>query len=218
VTINGHLVPLYFVFGVEGQINLVLPADLPESGTVDVQMTSAQGASNRFELAMVGADVGMFRIPDPSKASRNNGAMLFSNTVWRVMPVSMAEAIGFPSCAGVTDAATVCGGPAKVGDAIQIYLTGLGKATPNGDPNGQPLASGSVAPASGVPLYETVQKPVVTIGGVPTQVDFTGITPGNAGLYQINVTIPSGVQPGDDVPVVVTMPNGSSDTVTLAVG
>jgi len=52
---------------------------------------------------------------------------------------------------------------------------------------------------------------------IPAQVIFSGITPGNAGLYQINLTVPAGVQPGDDVPVVVTMPNGSSDTVTIAV-
>jgi uncharacterized protein (TIGR03437 family) len=56
----------------------------------------------------------------------------------------------------------------------------------------------------------------VTIGGVTAPVGFSGIAPGNAGLYQINVTVPSGVTPGDDVPVVVSMP-GSSDTVTIAV-
>lgn len=216
VLFNGTAAPLYFVFGSAGQINLVLPSELPETGNVTVEVENPQGTSASFQLKMAASDVGLFRIPDPSNPSRNNGAVLFANTQWRVMPASMAAAIGFPSCVNAS-AATVCAQPAKVGDALQFYLTGLGKATPGGDPNGQPLATGSVAPADGSTLYETVATPTVTVGGVPAQVIFSGITPGNAGLYQINLTVPAGVQPGDDVPVSVTMPNGSSDTVTIAI-
>jgi uncharacterized protein (TIGR03437 family) len=132
------------------------------------------------------------------------------------MPLSMAQALGLPSCASVTTA-SVCGQPAKVGDQVQIYLTGLGRATPNGNPNGQVLPTGSLAPADGSVLYKTVQMPVVKIGGVPADVSFSGIAPGNAGQYQINVAIPSGVEPGDNVTLTVTMPDGSADTVTIAV-
>jgi len=57
----------------------------------------------------------------------------------------------------------------------------------------------------------------VTIGGVEAEVSFSGIAPGNAGQYQINVQVPSGVKPGDDVPLTVTMPDGSTDTVTIAI-
>lgn len=216
VLFNSTTAPLYFVFGSAGQMNLVVPSELPESGTVKVQVRNSQGLSSTFFLQMADADVGMFRIPDPSNPARNNGAVLFANTAWRVMPASMAKAIGFPSCAGATPA-TVCGQPAAPGDSIAIFLTGLGKATPNGDPSGKPLATGSIAPVSGSPLYRTVQIPAVTIGGIPTPVGFSGIAPGNAGLYQLNLTIPAGVQPGDDVPVVVTTAGGSTDTVTIAV-
>jgi uncharacterized protein (TIGR03437 family) len=66
-------------------------------------------------------------------------------------------------------------------------------------------------------LYKTVETPTVTIGGVPAVVEFSGIAPGNAGQYQINLAVPSGVQPGDNVPLVVTMPDGSTDTVTIAI-
>ena len=119
-------------------------------------------------------------------------------------------------CAGLPVAAT-CGQPAGAGDYIQIFVTGLGRATPGGDPNGKVLPTGSVAPADGSVLYQTVQKPAVTIGGVATPLLFSGIAPGFAGLYQINVQVPSGVAPGDDVPIVVSMPNGASDSVTIAV-
>jgi len=192
----------------------VLPSELPESGTISVQLKTSQGLSATFPLQMGSTDLGMFRIPDPSKPSRNNGAVLLANTAWRVMPASMAAAIGFPACPA--DPAATCGQPAKAGDVIQIYLTGLGKATPDGDPQGQPLATGSLAPANGVPLYKTVQTPTVTIAGTSTPVLFSGIAPGNAALYQINVAIPSGTQPNDDVPIVVTS-GTSTDTVTIAV-
>ena len=216
VLFNGVEAPLYFLFGSAGQINLVVPSELPESGTVTVQVKNPQGASTTFPLKMAASDVGLFRILDPSNAARNNGAVLIANTAWRVMPASMAAAIGFPSCAGASPAAN-CGQPARVGDNLQIYLTGLGKATPGGDPNGRPLPTGSVAPANGSTVYVTVRTPKVTIGGVPAQVLFSGIAPGNAGLYQINVTVPDGVQPGDDVAVVVTTTDGSTDTVTIAI-
>jgi uncharacterized protein (TIGR03437 family) len=104
------------------------------------------------------------------------------------------------------------------GDTVVIFLTGAGKATPDGDPSGAVLPTGSVAPVNGNPLYRTVQIPAVTIGGRAAQVLFSGIAPGNAGLYQINVVIPSGVTPGDDVPITVTTLDGSTDTVTIAVG
>ena len=98
-----------------------------------------------------------------------------------------------------------------------IFLTGLGKATPNGDPNGQPLAPGTLAPVDGSILYETPVKPTVKIGDIPADVSFSGIAPGNAGLYQLNVTIPDGVPTNDDVPIVITAADGSTDTVTIGI-
>jgi uncharacterized protein (TIGR03437 family) len=216
VLFNGVAAPLYYVIASANQINLVLPSELPASGTVSVQVANALGSSAPFTLNLAPSDPGMFRIADPSNAKRNNGAVLFANTVWRVMPASMATAIGFPSCAGKT-VLTVCGQPASAGDSLQVYLTGLGKATPNGDAAGQPVATGTVAPVTGSPLYKTVTTPTVTVGVVPATVLFSGITPGNAGLYQLNLAVPAGVQASDDVAIVVTMPGGATDTVTIGV-
>jgi uncharacterized protein (TIGR03437 family) len=216
VVVNGTQTPLYSVIGSTGQINIVLPSELAETGAAYVQVSNAQGTGASYQLALAPDSVGIFRIADPSNPGRMNGAVLFANTAWKVMPLSMAAALGLPSCASVTTE-SVCGQPAKVGDQVQIYLTGLGRATPNGDPNGKVLPTGSLAPSDGSVLYETVQTPVVTIGGMPAVVSFSGIAPGNAGQYQINVAIPSGVAAGDNVPLKITMPDGSSDTVTIAV-
>jgi uncharacterized protein (TIGR03437 family) len=57
--------------------------------------------------------------------------------------------------------------------------------------------------------------PVVTIGGLPAQVTFSGLTPGSVGLYQVNAVIPPGVLTGT---VVVTVGGqASQDGVTIAV-
>jgi uncharacterized protein (TIGR03437 family) len=136
-------------------------------------------------------------------------AAAFANSAWRVMPAAMALAYGLPAC-DVANPPTVCGQPARPGDVIVLFLTGLGKATPGGDPAGKPLPTGSLAPADGGTIYQTVQTPLVDIGGMPAAVLFSGIAPGNAGLYQINIVVPDGVTPSDDVPVVVRLPAGSA--------
>ena len=215
-TFNGVAGPLFAVAASANQINVLVPTELPESGTVPVQVKNSTGPSASFSLKMSAATPGIFRWTDPSKASRKNGAVLFANTAWGVVPASMATALGWTSCAGRSAAAT-CGQPAGAGDYIQIFVTGLGRATPGGDPNGKVLPTGSVAPANGSVLYQTVQKPAVTIGGVATPVLFSGIAPGFAGLYQINVQVPAGITQGDDVPIAVSMPNGVSDSATIAV-
>jgi minor extracellular serine protease Vpr len=56
----------------------------------------------------------------------------------------------------------------------------------------------------------------VTIGGQVAQVLFSGLAPGYAGLYQVNVQIPSTIAPGDDVPIHISMA-GASDTATIAI-
>jgi uncharacterized protein (TIGR03437 family) len=215
-TFNGVAGPLFAVAASGGQINVLVPTELPETGTVPVQVKNSAGPSASFSLKMSAATPGIFRVADPSQSSRKNGAVLFANTAWLVMPASMATARGLTSCAGLPVAAT-CGQPAGAGDFIQIFATGLGKATPGGDPNGKVLPTGSVAPGDASVLYQTVQKPTVTIGGVATPLLFSGIAPGFSGLYQINVQVPSGVKAGDDIPIAVTMPNGASDSATIAV-
>src|SRR5262249_53816495 len=136
------------------------------------------------------------------------------------VPSYLSRALEIPqNCrAGGVDPRSACGQPALPGGLLQVFVTGLGKATPNGDPAGRGLPSGSVAPGSGNPLYRTVLTPAVAIGGVPAEVQFSGLAPGFAGLYQVNVRVPYGAPAGDEVPIKITMPDGSTDSAMIAIG
>jgi uncharacterized protein (TIGR03437 family) len=98
--------------------------------------------------------------------------------------------------------------PAPAGSTVIIYATGLGPVS------NQP-ESGVAAPSS--PPAESANTPTVTIGGVTAGVQFSGLAPGWVGLYQINVTVPSGVAAGSDVPVIISVNGAGSNTVTMAV-
>jgi beta-glucosidase len=99
--------------------------------------------------------------------------------------------------------------PAGAGvTAILIYCTGLGPVT------NQP-ATGAAAP--GNPLAATTTQPLVTIGGVPAQVLFSGLAPGSVGGYQVNALVPSDAPTGDAIPVTVSVGGVASNAVQIAV-
>ena len=77
--------------------------------------------------------------------------------------------------------------PARRGAAVQFYLNGLGAV------DNRP-ASGEVSPSQ--PLATTRVQPVVTVGGRSAQVIFSGLAPGNVGLYQVNVVVPTDAPTG----------------------
>jgi uncharacterized protein (TIGR03437 family) len=98
--------------------------------------------------------------------------------------------------------------PAKAGDALTIHSSGLGPTNPQ-------VPDGNGAPAD--PLAAAAETVEVTIGGVPAPVSFAGLSPGLAAHYQIKVTVPEGVTPGDEVPVVIRVAGQVSPTVTIPV-
>ena len=98
--------------------------------------------------------------------------------------------------------------PAQRGETISIFATGLGAVT------NRP-GSGAAAPAD--PLAMTLNLPVVTIGGADAEVTFSGLAPGFAGLYQVNVKVPATTPSGDRIALVMSLLGRDSNTVTLAV-
>lgn len=206
--------PLFALAATGGQINVLVPMDLPSSGNVDLTVQTAGGTSAPLTVTVATATPGMFYYTDPLVLTRHNAVAVTANTGWIAMPSSMAANLGLPTTCPT--AASLCGQPAKAGSYLQIYATGLGAATPGGNASAAVLAATAIAPASGNPLYETLATPTVTIGGQTAPVVFSGVAPGYNGLYQIDVQIPAGVAPGSDVPIVVTSA-GASDSATIAV-
>ena len=96
--------------------------------------------------------------------------------------------------------------PLRPGEFAVIYLTGLGSVSPF-------IAPGH--PAAVVPLSLTTVDPVVTFGGAPGELLYSGLTPGFVGLYQINVTIPPNAPKGLQVPL--TIEAGTSTTVLVRI-
>jgi adhesin/invasin len=98
--------------------------------------------------------------------------------------------------------------PASSGDALVVYCSGLGAVN-------SPVETGSASPQS--PAAKISSTITATIGGKPAPVTFAGLTPGYAGLYQVNLTVPQGITPGPSVPVVLTMGALTSPPVTVAI-
>jgi uncharacterized protein (TIGR03437 family) len=85
--------------------------------------------------------------------------------------------------------------PIHHGDALTIYATGLGRTSPA-------VETGVPAPAD--PLASAIIPPVVTIGGVPVEVTYAGLAPGEVGIYQINVRVGGAVPPGMNIPLAIS--------------
>jgi len=96
--------------------------------------------------------------------------------------------------------------PAPRGTTISLYGTGFG-------PVNHTPASGDPAPDAS---STTLVMPTASVGGVTAKVVFSGLAPGYAGLYQINVEIPDDAQPG--LQPLAIMANGiTANTVLLPV-
>ncbi len=231
VSFNNIPAPLIYVGtdvrGAFGQINLQVPAELPTSGTVTATVTTSAGTSANYSVQMAPAAPGVFTFPwllQTDSQLPPEAAVAVANTNWFVMPSALAAEYGMPTnCrAGGVNAAFFCGEPAKRGDSVQIFVTGLGPAAPNGNASQGTLATGQLTPAGGSPLYQTVQTPVVTIGSgagaVSATVTRSMVVPGYyAGFYRMDIQIPATAPVGDYIPLMVAMPNGGLQDATTTI-
>ncbi len=76
--------------------------------------------------------------------------------------------------------------PAAAGTVIAAYITGAGAVGPSG-------VTGGAAPSN--PLSRVTENVTATIGSLPASVQFAGLAPGFAGLYQVNIQVPQ-MSPG----------------------
>lgn len=97
--------------------------------------------------------------------------------------------------------------PEHAGSFIIAYLTGSGPVSPA-------VTDGAATPSTG--LVQTTLTPTVTIGGQPATVLFSGLTPGLIALFQLDITVPSGLAAGS-YPMIVTIGGQVSNSATVSV-
>lgn len=164
--------PAQLVYVSDTQINFLAPGSL--AGPVaDVEIENPNGRSVAYRVAVSPLSPGVFVID-----SANQGAVLISGT-----------------------AQTTFMRPARPGDVIEIYATGLG----------------SSGPSAAFPGYqETITRPEVRIGDLPATVLIATPLARFPGLYQINVMIPQGVPSGDQT-LAITMDNLRSNETRIRI-
>ena len=103
--------------------------------------------------------------------------------------------------------------PAQPGETVLLYLNGLGITTPQ-------VADGAAAPATPLSIFtgDLLLFLDDSVGnGVDPAIQFAGLAPGYAGLYQINFTLPTrGLQNGN-VFIGIETDQATTEMATIAV-
>jgi uncharacterized protein (TIGR03437 family) len=181
LTVNGAVIPMQFVSPT--QINAQLPFQV--SGNSEVILRTPGGTSDTLRISVLPAAPSVFR-------SGSAGPLTGLPTILRA---SNNELVTLSN-------------PVHPGDRLTIYLTGMGKTSPE-------VATGEAAPSE--PLSSVVLPATITIGGVPVAVEFAGLTPGSVGVYEINATVPLKGIPADfDIPLTISQ-GGQSTTIPVRV-
>lgn len=178
VTVDSIPCPIYYVSPT--QLSVIVPYGLTSSGTI---YANIQVTNNGVQSKVVQT---YFQDTAP-------GA--FSQT---------ANGIGLASARhAATGQPVTAANPAQKGEYISLYLTGLGTVTPT-------VADGALGPTSPLSTADVNTQLNLTVlfndygsngtTGNSGKIQFAGLAPGLAGLYQINVQVPTtGLVPGDNV-------------------
>jgi uncharacterized protein (TIGR03437 family) len=140
------------------QINFLVPSDVPV-GAADVIVQTSAGVSPKISINVDPVSPGIF-----FDSASGFGAILIAGT-----------------------AQTTTVRPARRGEFVEIYCTGLGQFSA-----------------------------LVTIGGIDAFVNFSGLAPGYLGLYQVNAQIPQGVASGAQT-LSITVNGQKSNAVKIGV-
>jgi uncharacterized protein (TIGR03437 family) len=188
VTVDGIPAPLSFVSS--GQINAQIPWEVQGGGTGTSMVVVTNGTTKSAPQAVqIGnASPGVYATADGHAIAINAQDPKSDRYGTITAPAG--------SIPGLTTF------PARVGDLLIVYATGLGAV--------------DSSPATGAnsqdKLRQTTVKPVVLIGGQQANVAFAGLSPQYVGVYQLNLFVPQ-VTAGDAVPIQIQL-NGSTSPVT----
>jgi uncharacterized protein (TIGR03437 family) len=225
VYVNGSAAPTYYVAAshVEnqgGQITFQVPYNTP-SGQATIRVDRSDNGTvatgNTISATVASSAPRLLQF-----ALNSSGASIAASSVTTVdnivteNPVGTEYAIAtFPD--GVTFPIPTTAGlpsrPATVGDTLVFYGLGFGQTSP-------PATEGVAVPGSATVANALMVFGTSVLPGVPNTTAtpaYCGLTPGSVGLYQVNVTVPSGTPTGSAVQVYLTIGNAASNSVAIAV-
>ena len=224
VKFDGLEAPLFAVGSqrIEAQLPSLLGGEaLAAGGTVwtTVVVETAEGGSYPLRLLAGSHGPGIFTM---SGGGTGQAAAVLAGTTALAAPPGFSGNIRLAQPAETVNFYTTSR-PARAGDVLEIYATGLGPVDP-------PLADGMnsclpagvcLADGSNVALRHTTERPRVWIGGVEVAADgvlFSGLAPTLAAVDMVLVEVPSGIAPSAAAEVVIAVGGRESQAgVTIAV-
>jgi uncharacterized protein (TIGR03437 family) len=177
VTIDGKAAPIFNVVELSNahQISVQVPVDAATGSPVPVVLNNGF-ASTTVQVTLTAVQPGIFTIDGTQAAALHADYSLISSS-----------------------------SPAKPGDTILVYCTGLGSVSPA-------VPTGSAATG----ISNTLTTYTATIAGQNATVVFSGLAPGLVALGQVNLTVPSGAPSGLQE-LVLTGGGASSNVVKIQI-
>jgi uncharacterized protein (TIGR03437 family) len=123
-------------------------------------------------------------------------------TLVDAVPALFQTPAGYAIAAHLDNSLIAPGSQALAGETIVVYACGLGMTRPNPAPGVIPMSAALIQRLSDLKVY---------LGGTavdPASILYAGVTPGSAGLYQIDLVLPGGL--GTDPEIRVAIADQSS--------
>jgi uncharacterized protein (TIGR03437 family) len=183
VTVAGKAA--YIAYASPTQLNIVTPATLAAGNGVPVVVTVGGQQSTPFSITIQSLTPYLFfwSLPSP-------------NTT-KYLVAQHANPTSDIGKAGLFTGNTPPTTPAKPGETIVFWGTGLGPTSPAVPPGTLATSNVQLSPL-----------PTATVGNIPANVTFAGIPAGYCELYQVDITVPQSINTAGDYPVVLTV-NGT---------
>ena len=173
---------------------------------VPIFFVSPTQINAQMPFSMVGSVTMILRTPGGVSDNYNTTVLPSAPSVFRANIEGLGSDV--PTIVRFTNGEIVtASNPVHKNDSLVIYLTGLGVTTP---------AVGDGMPGPSDPLATAIVAPQVTLGSANLALLYAGMTPGEVGVYQINVKVPSSVQTGLSIPLTINQ-GGANTTIQVRV-
>jgi uncharacterized protein (TIGR03437 family) len=208
VSIDSIPCPIYYVSPT--QLSVIVPYAVAsnQTGLANIQVTNG-AQSNIVQMYLTDASPGSFSLETTPALVTQSGE-------------PSVDGIGYSATLhAATGQLVTPTNPAQAGEYISVFLTGLGTVTPT-------ITDGALGPSSTLSWADIYGAGSLGVffndyynGSIENQgaIEFAGLAPGLAGLYQINVQVPtSGLGSGDDVYIEFATDAADVDQIQIPYG